>query len=152
MRAAGRARRGMTLVEVLLASALLVIAIVPLFGVLTGGLEMAQEVERRTTATLLAQKEIETAVALAEEDDAADLAKTNADLGGGYLAHVEENDSGIVTKIGVVVGWDADGSGTLSDSEVLVGFATMAAYRGDPNATGGGEDEDEDEDEEEDGD
>jgi len=113
--------------EVLIASALLAVALVPIFQVLTRGMTLARDVQLRTTAAFLAEKEMETALATAVGDFGIDLTKSSEDLGDGYLVTVNGVDEKLRKTFSVQVGWDTDGDGTLDGDEVLVTFATRAA-------------------------
>jgi len=127
MGARRRNHRAMTLIEVLIASALLAVALVPIFQVLTRGMTLARDVQLRTTAAFLAEKEMETALATAAEDFGVDLTKPSKDLGNGYLVTVNGVDENLRKTFSVQVGWDTDGDGTLDGDEVLVTFVTRAA-------------------------
>lgn len=127
MGARRRNYRAITLMEVLIASALLAVALVPIFQVLTRGMTLARDVQLRTTAAFLAEKEMETALATAAEDFGVDLTKPSKDLGDGYLVTVNGVDENLRKTFSVQVGWDTDGDGTLDGDEVLVTFVTRAA-------------------------
>ena len=123
-----RTRRiGLTLMEVLVASALLGIALVPAFDMVTRGMVLARDVEVRSRAVFLAEREMETALATAAQNFGTSLAKQSADLGDGYRATVTETVSGLKKTVAVQVGFDTDSNRTLSSGEVLVTFATVVA-------------------------
>ena len=118
---------GLTLMEVLVASALLGIALVPAFDMVTRGMVLARDVEVRSRAVFLAEREMETALAVAARDFSTSLAKQSQDLGDGYRATVTETVSGLKKTLAVQVGFDTDRNRTLSSGEVLVTFATVVA-------------------------
>jgi len=120
-------RTGLTLMEVLVASALLGIALVPAFDMVTRGMVLARDVEVRSRAVFLAEREMETALAAAGQNFSASLTKQSQDLGDGYLTIVTETVSGLTKTVAVQVGFDADRNGTLSSGEVLATFATVVA-------------------------
>jgi len=120
-------RTGLTLMEVLVASALLGIALVPAFDMVTRGMVLARDVEVRSRAVFLAEREMETALAAAAQNFGTSLAKQSQDLGGGYRATVTETVSGLKKTLAVQVGFDTDRNRTLSNGEVLVTFATVVA-------------------------
>jgi len=120
-------RTGLTLMEVLVASALLGVALVPAFDMVTRGMVLARDVEVRSRAVFLAEREMETALATAGQNFSTSLAKPSQDLGDGYRATVTETVSGLKKTVAVQVGFDADSNGTLSSGEVLVTFATVVA-------------------------
>lgn len=129
MGARRRNYRAITLMEVLIASALLAVALVPIFQVLTRGMTLARDVQLRTTAAFLAEKEMETALATAAEDFGVNLTKPSKDLGDGYLVTIDggQEAEALRKTFSVQVGWDTDGDGTLDGDEVLVTFVTRAA-------------------------
>ncbi|HET6440946.1 MAG TPA: prepilin-type N-terminal cleavage/methylation domain-containing protein [Phycisphaerae bacterium] len=123
-----RTRRiGLTLMEVLVASALLGIALVPAFDMVTRGMVLAHDVEVRTRAVFLAEREMETALAKATENFSTSLAKPSADLGDGYRTTVTETVSGLKKTITVQAGFDTNKNGVLGSDEVLASFATIVA-------------------------
>ena len=129
----GKARRrpsGLTLLELVLASALLTAAAIPIINTSMRAVNIAQDIERRTQATFLAQREMENAMALAAENFDLNLTKNSASLGSGYLATVQQTTVGLKKTVTVKVGYDKTGDGILSGSEVLVSFATSIADRG----------------------
>lgn len=129
----GKARRrpsGLTLLELVLASALLAAAAIPIINTSMRAVNIAQDIERRTQATFLAQREMENAMALAAENFGLDLTKNSASLGSGYLATVQQTTVGLKKTVTVKVGYDKAGDGILSSSEVLVSFATNIADKG----------------------
>ena len=128
--AARGGERGMSLMEVVLASVLLATAAVPILRAVTHATDLAREIELRTTCAMLAQKELEGALAAADADFAADLAQDSKDLGGGYRATITQSVSGLTKTVAVQVGWDANGNGALGADEVLVALATVVANRG----------------------
>ena len=128
-----KARRrpsGLTLLELVLASALLVAAAIPIVNASGRAVNIAQDIERRTQATFLAQGEMENAMALAAENFGLDLSKNSANLGNGYLATVQQTTVGLKKTVTVKVGYDKAGDGVLSSSEVLVSFVTIIADKG----------------------
>lgn len=124
----GRARRGMTLLEVLLAMALLGAALVPVYAMIAEGLAVTRDIELRTRATFLAEQEVERVLAEAAADYDQDFDRFSADLGGGFLVTVLDLPQTAFSKrISVRVAWDADGNGSLSNGEVLASLMTLVA-------------------------
>ena len=120
--------------ELLLAAALLAACAVPIVEGTTYALDLAQEIKTRTRATLLAQQEMEAAMAIAAEDFEADLTKDSADLGDGFRVKVTQNVVDLTKTITVEVGRDTSGNACLDNGEVLGAFKTrvadMTAYDG----------------------
>lgn len=118
-------RRGLTLMEVVLATGLLALAAVPILNGITRATELSRQIELRTTAAMLAQREMEAAIATARDDFSVDLRKSSEDLGEGYLVTIDGTLDGLTKTFSVEVGWDADSSGTLDPDEALVTLATV---------------------------
>jgi prepilin-type N-terminal cleavage/methylation domain-containing protein len=123
----GKHCRGLTLIELLLAAALLAVCAVPIVEATTHAIGLAQEIETRTKATLLAQQEIEAAMGIAADDFDADLTKDSQDLGGGFRVTVTQDKDGLVKTITVEVGRDTSGNADLDADEVLAALKTRVA-------------------------
>jgi type II secretory pathway pseudopilin PulG len=121
----------MTLVELLLATVLLGVAAVPIVQAFAHGLATSREVETRTRAMLLAQQQMETAVAAAMANFSQNLGAASQNLGGGYLATVVQTTKTSTTKLVTVqVGFDTNKNNVLETSEVLVTFGTLVVDTG----------------------
>ena len=127
MRYARRHRRGLTLIELLLAAALLAACAVPIVEGTTYALDLAQQIETRTKATLLAQQEMEAAMAIAAEDFDRTLSKDSEDLGDGFLVTISGVRADLCNTLTVEVGRDANGNSQLDTDEVRVAFVTRVA-------------------------
>ena len=134
MAAGRRLASGVTLAEVLVASALLGMALVPAFDMVTRGLVLARDVQTRSTAAFLAEREMEDALAKAGCNFSPNLAKSSQPLGDGYLVTVTQSAGAHRKAVHVEVGHDADASGALSAGEVLVALSTLV---GDTATPGG---------------
>jgi len=128
---ARRSHPGLTLLEVVLASALLVAAAVPILNAATRAVTLAQEIDWRTRATFLAQREMENVLAVAAENYGQDFTRNSADLGDRYRVTVQQSLlTALKKKISVRVGRDKNGNAILDDSEVLATLGTIVANRG----------------------
>lgn len=121
---------GFTLSEVVMASALLIISLVPILRALTAGHVTNTLVERRTRSLILAQGKLDKIKAQSVYNYAAAYAESNLALDGSYLCNVTD---GAVTpdlrQITVEVGCDLSGNGILEAAEVEVTLATLIAKR-----------------------
>ena len=118
--------RGMTLVEVLLATTLLAVALVPVFSMMPQALAMTRQIEVRTRATFLAQQEMERILVEAPGNFSRDFSAAAKDLGNGYLASITDAPYGASAKqITVQVGQDTSGDGALAGGEALVTLVTV---------------------------
>ncbi len=127
MRYARRHHRGLTLLELLLAAALLAACAVPIVEGTTYALDLAYQIETRTRATLLAQQEMEAAMAIAAEDFDRSLWKDSEDLGDAFLVTISGIRADLRKTFTVEVGRDANRNAQLDADEVLVAFVTRVA-------------------------
>ena len=128
---ARRNHPGLTLLEVVLASALLVAAAVPILNAATRAVTLAQEIDWRTRAAFLAQREMENVLAVAAENYGQDFTRNSADLGDRYRVTVQQSVLTVLKKrISVRVGRDKNGNAILDDSEVLATMGTIVVDKG----------------------
>lgn len=128
---ARRNHPGLTLLEVVLASALLVAAAVPILNAATRAVTLAQEIDWRTRAAFLAQREMENVLAVAAENYSQDFTRSSADLGDRYRVTVQQSLlTALKKKISVRVGRDKNGNAILDDNEVLATLGTIVVDKG----------------------
>ena len=127
MRYARRRHRGLTLMELLLAAALLAVCAVPIVEGTTYALDLSYQIETRTRATLLAQQEMEAAMAIAAEDFDQTLSKDSEDLGDNFLVTISSVRTDLCNTFTVEVGRDTNRNSQLDTDEVLVAFMTRVA-------------------------
>ena len=127
MDGARRHPRGLTLIELLLAAALLAACAVPVIEATTHAIGLAFKIQMRTRATLLAQQEMEAAIGIAAEDFDEDLTKDSADLGDGFRVTVTQNVVDLTKTVTVTVGRDTSGNACLDGGEVLAALKTRVA-------------------------
>jgi type II secretory pathway pseudopilin PulG len=121
---------GFTLTEVVIASALLIIAMVPILKGLTSANLGTVIIERKSRSLLLAQAKLDEIKARSIYNYSDSFTQANVSLDGPYLCNVD--DSSISTnlrKITVSVGYDLDGDNTLDPDEIEVALATCVAKR-----------------------
>jgi len=125
-------RRGTTLTEVMVASALLALSIVPLLKALTTAHVMDRVIERKSWSLLLAQRELETIQARSACRYGESLAVDSRTLEDGYLCRVTDEPHATLEMrtVTVSVGFDDNGDGVLSKAEVQVSLCTLMARRG----------------------
>lgn len=122
--------KGLTLTEVVTASALLLIVMVPILRALTNAQVNAVIVERKTCSLILARARLENIKARSIYSYGDSFTETNTPVNGPYLCTV--SDSGPASdlrQITVEVGYDLDDSGTLEAQEVDVTLSTLIARR-----------------------
>ncbi|MHC4394206.1 MAG: type IV pilus modification PilV family protein [Planctomycetota bacterium] len=122
-----------TLTEVVIASALLIIAIVPILKALTTAHASGRIIERKTRCLILAQAKLDDIRARAIYDYTGSFAEMNTSLGGSYLCCVTDSAHGTgLRMIGVLVGYDLNDNNLLTpdyDEELEVALATLIAER-----------------------
>ena len=119
---------GMTLTEVVVASALLLAAVVPILKALTSAQVSSRVVEHKTRSLMLAQAKLDEIRARAFTEFSTSFNETSTALGDGYYGTVKDEgyDTGL-KKITVTVGYDEDSDKTLDSSEVLITLTTLVA-------------------------
>lgn len=123
---------GFTLTEVIIASTLLIIAIVPILKALTSSQVSSRIIERRTRSQILAQAKLDEIRVRSVYDWGlpASFSELNTSLDGPYLCDVVDTPRGPNLRlIAVGVGYDLNGNNKLQDDEVEVILATYIAQR-----------------------
>jgi Tfp pilus assembly protein PilV len=121
---------GFTLSEVVMASALLIISLVPILKALTTSHVTNAIVERRTRSLILAQGKLERIKAQTINGYDATYTETNTTLDGSYLCNVTDSAmTSDLRQITIEVGFDQSGNSTLESGEVEVTLATLIAKR-----------------------
>jgi hypothetical protein len=120
---------GVTFTEVIVASSLLVVAMVPILKCLAAAQATGRTIEWRSRSLALAQGKLDEirARCIYHYDDSFD--ESSSSLGGSYLCTVEDDGATDLRLVSVSVGFDRDGDGSLSDSEVQVTLCTYIARR-----------------------
>ena len=123
-------RKAFSLVEVVVASGLLAIAMVPILRGLTSAHFAAAIIERKTKSLTLAKAEIDEIRARMIYNYNSSYNKNNVSLDGSYLCRVSLNAvTSEMKNVSVDVGFDTNGNGILVNSEVLVSLNTLVAKR-----------------------
>ncbi|HUT29882.1 MAG TPA: hypothetical protein VMX13_08830 [Sedimentisphaerales bacterium] len=129
----GRTRQklsGFTLTEVVIASTLLILAMVPILRALTGAIASGTIVERRTQSLVLAQGKLDDIRARSIYNYDQDFSQSSLSLGGGYLCDVADSiQSSDLRRISVSVGHDKNGNTSLETGEIEVRLSTLLARR-----------------------
>jgi len=124
---------GFTLTEVVIASALLIIALVPILKALTAAHVSGRVIERKTRCLMLAQAKLDDIRARSVHDYTSTFTEMNTSLDGSYLCNVLDIPEGPdLRRIGVLVGYDLNGNNLLTpdyDEELEVVLATLIARR-----------------------
>ena len=125
-----RRRKGLSIIEVALASGLLIVAMVPILKALTKAHTFSSEIEYKTQSLVLAQGKLDEIKARAVYHYSSSFAATNTSLGNSYLCNITDTGSGSnLRTVTVSAGYDINGNGSLASDEVDVTLTTMIANR-----------------------
>jgi Tfp pilus assembly protein PilV len=121
---------GLTLIEVVIASALLIVAMIPILKCLTSTHSSAIKIEHKSRSLLLAQAKLDEIKARSIYHYSDSFAVNNYPLGGSYLCTVTDSPvSSFLRTITVKVGYDLNGDSTLASGEIQITLATLLARR-----------------------
>ena len=125
-----RKSAGFTLTEVVVASAILIIAIVPILRALTSAHVSTTIIEHRTHSLILAQAKLDEIRARSIYHYSDSFTETNSSLDGPYLCNVQDASAGTdLRTITVSVGYDLNVNSTLEADEIEITLATLVARR-----------------------
>jgi Tfp pilus assembly protein PilV len=127
-----RRSAGLTLIEVVAASVLLVVVMVPILKCLTLSHITSIKMEHKTRSLILAQAKLDQIRARSIYDytnGGTSFTVSNLPLGDSYLCNVTDDSVDPLKTILVKVGFDSNGDGTLSNDEVDSSLATLIARR-----------------------
>jgi hypothetical protein len=114
----------------MVASALLITAIVPILKALTGVHVHATRIEHKTRSLNIALAKLEEVKARSIYNYNLSFAESNTLVDGAYLRTVSDTAvAADLRRVSVAVGYDADGNGTLAAAETLVNLQTLIARR-----------------------
>lgn len=121
---------GFTLTEVVVASALLIAAIVPILKALTSAHLSTAIIEHKTRSLMLAQDKLDEIKARSIYHYSSSYTEENTSLGSSYLCSVSDTGPGDdLRTITVSVGFDLDGDSALASDEIEVTLATRLTRR-----------------------
>lgn len=123
---------GLTLIEVVAASVLLVVVMIPILKCLTLSHITSITVEHKTLSLVLAQAKLDQIKVKSIYDytnGGGSFTESNESLGGSYLCNVTDDSGDPLKTIVVKVGFDSNNDGTLSNDEVDSSLATLVARR-----------------------
>lgn len=125
-----RGERAFTLAEVLASVVLLAAALVPVIQAISSSQATGTRSQRATRSLFFAEQRIEQIRNAALQSFNDDFSDTGEHLGDGFFCIVvDEEVNALLKRISVMVGFDADGSGDLDDTEIDVVLDTQIARR-----------------------
>ena len=123
-------RGGFTLSEVIVASTLLLVSIVPILKGLANAHIVSSIVERKTRSLTLAQGKLDEIKARSIYDYGGSFEVNDGQLDTGYLCNVTDTSLGSnLRKIKIKIGYDADSNSILGLDEIEISIATQLAKR-----------------------
>ena len=120
---------GFTLTEVVVASALLIVAIVPILKGLTSAHLSSTVIEHKTLSLTLAQAKLDEIKARSVYNFSNSFTENDISLNGSYMCNVADDSGDPLRTITISVGFDSNGDGTLANNEIKVTLATLIARR-----------------------
>jgi Tfp pilus assembly protein PilV len=120
---------GVTLTEVVVASTLLLISIIPLLKALTTTHGMDRAIERKSWSLLLAQQELEHMRARSIYHYDESFQASSQALQDGFLCTVADDGHSSLRTVTVAVGFDLNGDGVLATDEIEASLTTCLARR-----------------------
>ncbi len=121
--------RGLTLTEVVVASALLLVSIVPILQALTTAQTTARRIEWKTRSLTLAQGKLDEIRTRAFDLFDQSFSEASTSLDGAYLCTVTDSVLTDIRTVTVSVGYDSNGNGVLASGEIQVTLTTQMARR-----------------------
>jgi Tfp pilus assembly protein PilV len=125
----GTRQKGLSIIEVVMASALLIIAMVPILRSLTKAHMYSVQVGTKTQSLILAQKKLDEIKADSIYHYASSFTANDTVLTGSYLCDVIDDGDPTLRTITVSVGFDQNGDSALSSGEYEITLATKVAKR-----------------------
>lgn len=122
-------RRGVTLTEVVVGSALLVAAIVPALRALTIVHMTSTAVERKTQSLILAQSKLDEIRAKSIHHYSTSFRESSKSLADSYLCNVSDDEDPGLRFVTVAIGFDENADRRLANEEIAVTLATYVARR-----------------------
>jgi Tfp pilus assembly protein PilV len=125
-----RHRPGFTFTEVIVATTLLGLAMIPILKALTAGQVVSTIVERKSKCLILAQTQFEEIKARSIYNYDNNFTTSNLAIEGDYLCSISESVmSSDLHRINITVGFDSDGNDVLAEDETQVKLSSLLARR-----------------------
>jgi Tfp pilus assembly protein PilV len=127
-----RGRSGLSIIEVIMASVLLIVAMVPILRSLTKAHMFSSGIERKTQSLVFAQNKLEEirARSIYNFGSAGSFSANDVALGGSYYCDVTDTSAATdLRTITISVGYDLNGDAALSSDEYEATLASLIANR-----------------------
>jgi len=120
---------GFTITEAVVASALLLVAMVPILKALGNAHFATVNIEHKTVSLTLAQAKLDEIRARSIYHYSDSFTETDTAISGSYLCNVADDAADPLRTITVSVGYDDNGDNTLDTDEVDINLSTLVARR-----------------------
>ncbi len=124
-----RKSAGFTLTEVVVASSLLIIAIVPILKAMTTAHAGSTAIEYKTRCLTLAQAKLYEIKARSVYSYDSSFTENDTSLDGSYLCDVTDDSGDPLRTITVSVGYDFNNNNILAGDEIQITLSTLVARR-----------------------
>ncbi len=125
-----RSSSGFTLTEVIVASTLLVLGIIPVLRALTGSYIASKRIDYRTNSLFYAQSKLDEIRARSIYSYNSSYAQSDTQIENSYLYAVTDTTvNSDLRDVTVTVGFDVDRDSVLDQDEKLISLRTMIARR-----------------------
>ena len=118
-----------TIIETVVASSLLAIAFVPILRGLTSVHRTTRLIEEKTRSLVFAQAKLDEIKSRSIYNYSTNFNESSISLDGSYLCNVTDDQDASLRTITVLVGYDENGSATLTSGEVSITLKTCLAKR-----------------------
>ncbi len=124
-----RRRKGLSIIEVAMASVLLIIAMVPILQNLTKAHAFSAAIERKTYSLALAQGKFDEIRARSIYHYSDSFSANDVVLSGSYLCDITDDQDAALRTITISVGLDRNGDSALGSGEAEVSITSYVARR-----------------------
>ncbi len=118
---------GMTFTEVLIATLILSLAMVPILQAMSRVHLFSSRMEKTCRSVILAGNQMEELRARAASDFVSSWSVSDQVLAEGYLGRIEADTDPLLRTVSVFVGYDENRNGSLESSEILATLRTKIA-------------------------
>ena len=123
-------RLGITITETLIATMLMMAALVPILKAMTRAHFLSRTIEQKNRSLMYAKEKLEDLKARTIYRYGTSYGSEWESLGGGYGCKITDTaESSNLRHITVSVGYDQNGNASLSSQEILVSLQTLVARR-----------------------
>lgn len=127
-----RRHHGLTLIEVVVASGILMVAIVPMLRCLTRVHMASITIDHKSMSLIYAQAKLDEVKAKSVynfQNSGSSFSETDVLFGDNYYCSVSDDQGEPLKRVTVSCGYDDNGNSTLDNKEIQVNISTLLARR-----------------------